>query len=193
MAEATWALVAATSSLVVIGGWYAFETHRIINRMDLEREILTRPFVGLQVIPWAPKLLKLRIQNLGAGPALDLEVHIVALTDAGNDVRDWSCPLLASGKYEEVPFPIPPGSTKSEGFNLDQIRERVSTITTSFSYKGATGKVYERQESIDIEKLTDVWAESQMLATEDHPERLGPRIAKAIDSIEKHVGALKGD
>ncbi len=70
MTEASWVLVGVTIVLVLLTAWYATETHRTVKRMDREREETSRPVLTLQLIPWQPQLLKLRIQNVGNGPAV---------------------------------------------------------------------------------------------------------------------------
>lgn len=41
--------------------------------------------------------------------------------------------------------------------------------------------------------MTDDWIASRMMATQDHPERLLPRLAEALEGIEKHLKARGPD
>jgi len=190
MTVATWALVVVTFLLAVGAAWYALETRRIVRRMDLEREDRVRPLLGFQLIAWGPNLLKLRIQNLGSGPALEVKGYIQAISASGNVSFPWSYPLLAPGKYEEFGFPVPPGATSEDRFRLDTIRARVDTVRAQFSYKSVRGREYSLDDAISVAEVTADWISSRMLATEDHPERLVPRIAKALEGIEKHIKAV---
>ncbi len=52
-------LVIATGILVFITGWYAFETRRIVGRVDKECEELNRPILAFTLISWQPKIVKL--------------------------------------------------------------------------------------------------------------------------------------
>jgi hypothetical protein len=70
MTEADWALVGVTAVLVLITFWYATETHRTVSRMDRQREEMSRPVLTFQLVPWQANLVKLRIQNVGSGPAI---------------------------------------------------------------------------------------------------------------------------
>ena len=190
MEIATWALFAATTSLVFIGIWYAIETRRIVNRMDRERESLTGPLLTLQLIPWQPQLVKLRIQNLGGGPAINIRGHIRAETQRGSRSTPWSYPVLGPGRYEEFGFPeddtLPPEERiAGERFNLEAIRTTYLEIKGDFTYESSVGREYKLDDVIDVRAITGEWVESRMLATEDHPDRILPRIAKALEELSQ--------
>jgi len=104
MTEATWGLVGATFLLAIITSLMLWLNHRIIVRMDIQREESIRPVLTLQLIPMQARNVKLRIQNLGSGPALDVEVNIWGenFVESGS-AFDWSYPVLG------------PGGTKNSG------------------------------------------------------------------------------
>jgi hypothetical protein len=180
----TWALVGATILLAAITCWYATDTHRIIIRMDREREERIRPILTFQLISWAPGLVKLRIQNVGSGPAKDVTGKIESiLASSGSESINWSYPLLTSDKYEEFHIPLPMGIDRKEGFKLATVRSNVSQVKAIFTYKSILGISYKLEDSIDIQKVTEDWLGSKMLVTQDHPDRLLPRIAKALEQL----------
>lgn len=185
MTEANWALVGVTIALVLLTAWYATETHRTVKRMDREREETSRPVLTLQLIPWQPQLLKLRIQNVGNGPAVGVKGTIEAILKSGSASIPWSYPLLAASKYEEFGFPTPPGASNEERFRIDAIRLKVIEVRAKFVYKSVSGSQYELKDSIQIQQVTDDWLASRMMATQDHPERILPRIAKALEDLAK--------
>jgi len=191
MTAATWALVVVTFLLAVGAAWYALETRRIVKRMDAEREDRLRPFLGFQLIPWTSTLLKLRIQNLGWGPALEVKGYIEANSGSGGASFQWSYHVLAPGRYEDFGFPAPPGASSEDRFRLDKVRERLDTVRAVFSYKSVSGCEYHLSDSISVTNLTDDWIAAQMMATEDHPDQLVPRIAKALEGIEKQIQAIR--
>ena len=51
----------------------------------------------------------------------------------------------------------------------------------------AGGCDYSLDETVDVRQLTEDWVSSEMLATEDHPDRLMPRIAKALENITERL------
>ena len=92
--------IGLTVVLILITGWYAYETRRIVNRADQEREALTRPVLVFTLIPWTANNVKLRVENVGVGPALGITGTIGSVVD-GNDLTvSWQYPCLASGKFE---------------------------------------------------------------------------------------------
>ena len=182
MTEATWALVAGTFVLAVAAAWYAFETRRIVDRMDKEHEERNRPLLAFHLVPWHAQTVKLRIVNVGPGTAHAIKGDVEA---SDKTAFPWSYPVLLPGKYEEFGFPAEAGATAEKRFNMDAIRQRVETVHAQFRYKSASGRQYVLDEVIAVKDITDDWIESRMMATQDHPERLLPRVAKALDDIAR--------
>lgn len=183
MTEAEIAILVVTSVLVVVALWYAAETRRIVNRMDRQLEATTKPILVFSVIPWQARAVKLRIANAGPGPAHEIEGLVEASGDGAHEKFKWSYPVLMPGKYEEFGFPSAPGASSEERFRIDKITGRFSLVRADLSYSSGSGRKYSLQQSIDVSRLTSDWIESRMMATQDHPERLTPRIAKALESI----------
>jgi hypothetical protein len=180
----TLALVGATILLAAITFWYAFDTHRIIGHMDSEREERICPILTFQLIPWAPGIIKLRIQNVGSGPAKDVVGEIESvLVSSGSESISWSYPLLTTDKYEEFHIPLPADMERTEGFMLAEVRSKVSQVKAIFTYKSISGVQYKLEDSIDIQKVTQDWLDSKMLVTRDHPEQILPRIANALEQM----------
>ena len=78
---------------------------------------------------------------------------------------------------------MPPGATDNDRFSFNVIKEKVVEVKARFTYKSIYGVQYELKESIQIQKVTSDWVESRMLITQDHPERILPRIAKALENL----------
>ena len=186
MTEATWVLVGVTTVLAILTGWYAWLTSGIVRRMDREREELSRPWLTFQLVPWHPNVIKLRVENLGAGPAMEIKGKIETELKDGNRVPfNWSYHLLASGKFEEFGFPMPEGVGNGARFYVDKIREIVTSVRADFSYSSVSSHQYQLQDIIDIGSITNDWIGSRMMVTEDRPDRLMPRIAKALEDLAK--------
>ncbi|MGD0355204.1 MAG: hypothetical protein ABSB31_07170 [Dehalococcoidia bacterium] len=183
MNEATWALVGVTFILTILTGWYAYEAYR-------ERAERNRPVLTFQLISWAPRIVKLRIQNVGNGAASNIKGTIESILNDGIASVPWSYSLLASGKYEEFGFPMPAGTATQDRFRLDTIKSKIIEVNANFTYKSVLGQSYLLQDSIKVQQLTDDWLSSKMLVTEDHPDRLLPHIAKALDGIAKALDEL---
>lgn len=191
MTGATWGLVGVTFLLVLVAGWYAWETRRLVDRTDKEREARERPMLAVHLVPWEAQLMKLRIQNVGPGAAFEISGAIEGVSAGRSLSFPWAYPLLAPGKYEEFGFPTADKDDRQGRFQVDKIRERFETIRAKFTYKAGTGKEYELDKTINIRDITDAWLEARMMATQDHAERLGPRIAKALDKMADSVGKMR--
>jgi hypothetical protein len=176
--------LALTIVLVGITAWYASETRRIVNRMDREREEIHRPVLSLQLVPWEANLLKLRIQNVGSGPAFDIKGKIFAETKSVIATIPWSYTMLDVDKYEEFGIPI---SDNTHVFDLNIIKQTVNKVGAKFTYRSAARSEYNLEDSINIQELTTDWVDSHMLVTQDHPDRIMPRIAKTLENIERRL------
>ena len=181
---ATWVLAVVTTVLAILTGWYAYSTHRIVRRMDREREEKSRPSLTFQLIPWEANMLKLRMQNLGPGPALKLKGTIETVLKNGSSASvNWSYPLLASEKYEEFGIPMPGDAGNTSAHEFNKIRQNVASARARFSYQSSSGRQYCLDETIDMASITEDWVTSRMMATEDHPDRVLPRIARALEKL----------
>jgi hypothetical protein len=191
---ASWALVGVTAVLVTLTAWYAYQTHLTVRRHEEEIEAMTRPVLSFQLIPWQPKLLKLRIQNVGNGPALDVEGEIrTVLHEDGEVSVPWAYPALTAGKYEEFGVPMSGEQVREAEHDLDKIRKLVREVDAQFSYRSASGESYKLKEAIAVAEVTNAWVTSRMMATQDHHERIMPRIAKALESIDDRLKRLSQD
>lgn len=180
-----WVQIIVTVILVVITGWYAWETRCIVKNMEKDREEMHRPVLTFQLISWEASLLKLRIQNVGSGVAVDIDGKIESKTKSGLASFPWSYPLLCAGQYEEFGFPMTEGGNIEDRFRLQKIRENVIEVGATFKYKSTSGADYELNDGIQIKKVTDDWVASRMLVTQDHPDRIMPRIAKTLEGIKE--------
>ena len=180
-------LVLATVALVIVGAWYATETRRMVNRMDRDREDRSRPILTFSLIPWHPKVIKLRLQNAGAGPAFHIEGKIHSEGSWGSNGFGWSHACMQSGDFEEWAVPLAPDMDPQQGYQIDAVRQFVSVVKASFTYGSASGSKYSLSEAIDPGRITAEWIQSRMLATRDHPSRLPQRIAEGVESIAKEL------
>lgn len=190
MSAGDWIQVSITVILVLITGWYAWETRRIVRNMEHDREEMHRPALSLQLISWQATALKLRIQNVGGGPALDIEGTIESRTKDGINLFSWSYPFLNVDKYEEFGLPMPKDSKTEDRFNFEKIRQNVLEVQAKLDYKSLGGVLYKLDKIIPVEKITEDWVNSKMLVTGDHPDRIMPRIAKTLEGIEKQIKEL---
>ncbi len=185
-----WIQIAVTIMLAGITGWYAWETRRIVRNMEKDREEMHRPVLAFELISWDASLLKLRIQNVGSGVAVDVRGTIESTTKSGSASFPWSYPLLCAGQYEEFGFPTPQGASNEDRFRFEKIRENVVEVQAKFKYRSTRGVDYQLNDSIPVQKVTNDWVTSRMLVTQDHPDRIMPRIAKTLEGIEKELEKL---
>jgi hypothetical protein len=187
MTPGDWIQSGITVVLVLITAWYAWETRRIVRNMENDREAMHRPVLAFQLVAWQAGFLKLKIQNVGNGVAVKIEGKIESDIKTGSASFPWSYTLLCANQYEEFGFPMPEGSSTNDRFKLDTIKEKVIQVKAEFAYESVTGKKYVLEDSLPIQKITQDWVASRMLITQDHPDRIMPRIAETLENIKKEM------
>jgi len=178
--DTAWVIVVLTVVLTCITGWYAYETRQLVKLTNIQIKEIRKPVLAFQLIPWRGMALKLRIQNVGKGPAFNIEGSIESDMGVNKKSVPWSYSMLDVGKYEE--FGVPSDSGKSI-FHFDEIRNQVLTITAKFSYENDAGERFKLYYSINVKQLTQDWFDSKMLISQDSPEHMLPRIAEAIEEL----------
>jgi hypothetical protein len=63
----------------------------------------------------------------------------------------------------------------------------VIKVRARFSYESVSGCKYAMEDDIEVQQITNDWVASRMMATQDHPERLLPRIATALEELPKKL------
>ena len=122
--------------------------------------------------------------------ACNIEGTIESKTKSSPVSFPWSHPLLSAGKYEEFGFPVPESANHEGRFRLEKIRENIVEVHARFEYRSLRGENYKLDYSIPIEKITNDWVSSKMLVTQDHPDRIVPRIAKTLERIREELAKM---
>src|SRR3954453_10744494 len=95
------ATAALTLVLVVITGWYAVSTRRMVDEMRTSREQAQRPLIALDVNTVGPSYGYARLTNVGPGAAFDVALTLAYdLASGAADTRSWETPVVLSGGGE---------------------------------------------------------------------------------------------
>src|SRR5918995_1084347 len=89
-------IVALTVALVGVTGYYAWETHRMVDEMRKARAAQLLPKLVLTVKSLGGGNGLWRVQNVGPGPATDVDVQIAPAP--GGPPRRWKEPVVVPGE-----------------------------------------------------------------------------------------------
>jgi hypothetical protein len=140
--------------LVLITGYYAIQTHRMVTEMKRARVLAVVPKIAIDLDFERAGMTRVEIRNVGQGPALDADLAVEFIPATGSEAehvsRAWKPKLITPG---EVHFFLPP-TIPSAGFASDF--ERVDFRGT---FRDSLGTMYRVEES--IADLTARWDEER--------------------------------
>lgn len=162
-------LVVVTVIYVVLTYWLVRETRRA-------REAEVEPELVASLIPIGGNwLVKLRINNVGNGPALGIKAKF--RLEPANDVADvnWFHPVLISGAFED--FRMPGGK-----HSLKRLSEEHDKLIIEMSWINSFKKKKEKKVVFDFKSMIEGWSEVRMLLP---PEEISTQLGQIKDELAR--------
>jgi hypothetical protein len=169
-----------TAVLVLVTGWYAWQTQQMVAEMRRAR--------GIQVLPKLVPTLRhigagnaeLRITNVGPGAVIAADVEL--RLEPGGPVRRWRHPVVVPGEFHDfAPEPTPNGS-----FHLDQLTEKYETFRLLGTCRDALGATHQIQEEMNIREYWRLVQE----ADETAPTEWTRETHRRLEGVEKALKAI---
>ncbi|MEZ4554341.1 MAG: hypothetical protein R3B59_10590 [Dehalococcoidia bacterium] len=132
----------------------------------------------------AANLVFLRLGNLGAGPALDIEFTLRFDALERPVVLRW--PALAPGEFEDLKMPSSREGVEA-ALSLDEVRE-LGGVDVSTSSSSVDRRRHTSHDRIELNDVLESAMTAQMLVTENHPNRIAVSLR---DEIRKAREALQ--
>jgi hypothetical protein len=186
------ALAALTAALVLITGYYAWQTRLMVKEMAATRAVQLLPRLALEFQSISPTKCLVRVVNVGPGPALD--VALTVRFDAGEGresiERSWSTSVMAPGEHRDF-FPPDPAQSIPD---LKELAARYGRIELRGGCRDALGAEHTiRDELEDLVAWQQALHEARLRWEHPDPEK---RLVRAIDDkygqkIRDGIGALK--
>jgi len=147
-----------TFILVLANGYSIYHNRRVLKEMIEARKAEFFPRLKATLNFEAPTFVDLKIQNIGKGPATDIEGRI-SITP-GENIREWKQLLMAPGESEFFLITKDP---------IDKLIEKYEYVIIKCKYKDIFGEEYHITEKIylkkylkDLEILKKLWKESEL-------------------------------
>lgn len=144
-------------------------TRQTVKEMEKTRKLQFMPRIKATLHFAGPASVQLKIQNVGKGPALDIDAVIKTLP--GEEQRLWKQEMMVPDEFEL--FFLPEAG-------LEKLAEKFDSIVVQGSCKDLFGKQHKIDDKIDLkERLKDL-PKLKMVWQED-PIR---KIARRLDDIK---------
>lgn len=177
------AIVALTVALVGVTGYYAWETHRMVNEMRKARATQLLPKLVLTAKSLGGGNGLWRVQNVGPGPATDVDVQIAP--EPGGQPRRWKEPVVVPGEVHD--FIPATGEQSSEAFLLDNQTKRFSNLRLTGSYRDALGDEHQVDERFDIRD----WWEFKKASLERFERDWRDEVPKHLKTIHEQLKKIE--
>jgi hypothetical protein len=176
------AIVILTFVLVLVTGYYAWETHRIVEEMRRAR--------SAQLLPKLVPTIKglggggglWRIVNVGPGPALDVDVQMTP--EPGGQPRRWLEPVVMPGETHDF-IPVL-GEADGREYYLDAQTERFHQLHLTGSYLDVLGEQHQVDETFELSE----WWEFLKAALHRFQDEWQEEVPKRLQKIEKHLEGI---
>jgi len=172
-------LVAVTSVLVVLTGFYAFQTKKTVDVLKKTAEMEFLPKIKGHVHMVGPVHLHIRVSNVGKGSAIGLQVTFVVV--GTNTVkRNWTQPLFVPGDFQD--FPIPKSESEEES-SVPYFQENETKIEITSTFSDILGKRHSNSESINISEFVRQFKTTISIYHEEYMNK----ISRNVDSISDEL------
>jgi hypothetical protein len=170
---------AAVLALVVVTGYYAWQTREMAKEMRRARVLSLLPKLVLDVKMVGPTFGLIVVRNVGAGPALnaDLTLTLAEGEDGGREERQWLAHVIAPGEEHEF---LPPQDV--DGMN--ELVSRHPTIGLRGTFRDAFDHEQIVAERIDIAEAWESLAAARRRFQEDPATRVVRELEKARKAVE---------
>ncbi len=173
-------LAVLTGVLVVVVGYYAFQTHLTVRELKAARaaQVLPRLIPALGLLGAGNTLL--RVVNVGSGPALGIDLYFSL--EPGGEERHWTTAVVAMGEHHDfVPAPNEPNGL----VGLDALTSKYELFRLRATFKDALGVTHSADESLDVRQEWESLKAVKRVLPPDHLEEISKSLKKIADELNR--------
>jgi hypothetical protein len=178
-----YAIAFLTLALVVITGYYAWQTREMATEKREARLRAVLPHLVLDLEMITPLFAMVVVQNAGLGPALQCDLELT-LAGTDEDRRKWRPHLIAPAERHEF---LPPDGVGS----LDDLAARYARVTLTGSFFDSIGRVHQVDAAMDVAASADVLRETRHRFERPTSEQLVKEVRKAQEHLDHLVDAFR--
>lgn len=176
-------------ALVGITIWYAWQTQQMVREMRAGRRSSIRPRLKLHTQSFGRNVLT-KIENVGAGPALDISCEVTATMSDGTapQIVRWNSPILRSGEGQLLDFPL---DAVSDSMSLDTLHERGCVLGIEGSCMDTDGARHHVAGELKFLQSADRGPQVTVTGVDDQWPRNIECIAKELGRIGDSIDLLR--
>jgi len=169
-------LITPNIVLVFITGVYVFLTWQLVKETRQAREAERKAYIAVFPVPMGQAHAKVRIQNLGRGPALDIHATL-ELVGSSKEENTWDWPVLQPNEYEDFLIPT---SNEQRSLTLRELAEMYEDLVVDIRWRSSFGKNEKSIFTFTLQNIVDGWYYSGRLIPT-------PSMDSSLHQIEKHL------
>lgn len=183
----TAASILLTLALVLITAYYAWQNRRMVDEMREARIAQILPRLRPTVHSLGAGLGRLRVVNVGPGPAIDVDLEI--RMEPGNDwVVRWTAPVIGPGEHHDF-WPRDAGQSTGAILRLDALTERYQDFRIIGSMQDVVGRHHVIDERFEIRE----WWSLIVLSGRNLDRDWTEQSAKHLETIAKEIRKFNSD
>ena len=176
--------IISTVAFVIIYLITVYQNRQTIKEMEKARKAEFLPKLKATLHFPASTYANLKIQNIGKGPALNVDATIkfCSSSSESESSRIWKEPLMMAGEYYMFVLP--------QKGNIKQIIQNVNYIHIKGVYEDIFGEKHEFEDKIDLNEILQNLPEAQIIWKYDPIDKVArtlEKIAEKLDSIGQNL------
>lgn len=182
------AVFVLTTVLVLITGYYAWQTRTMASEMQEARLHTATPHVILDLEMVTPLYAMIVVENVGPGPALLCDLELTLTGGEAEEHRQWRPHLLPAGVRHEF---LPPENVGS----LDTLADAYPNVALRGHARDTLGRSHEVHATLDVTAAREGLRETRHRFQRPAGDRVVKeleKIAKQLDDIERHLRQRPG-
>ena len=173
------AVAAATGALVLVTMWYAWQTRQLAFATAAARAEGVRPHLALDVEKLGAGHVLPRVVNVGAGPALSVNVRL-RLEPAGLEIP-YMAPAMAPGAGQSFLPKDSEGNLETELKRMVEARE-YETVHLAGTCTDALGRVHEVADVLDLQAYSEAFNSGLWRSPPDELKRIADEVKRIADA-----------
>lgn len=172
------------AALVTITSYYAIQTRRTLSAINRSTDVSIKPHIKCSMAIIGVDTLFLKISNVGAGSALDVDLEY-RVESIENSNRDWTSSMMLT--KESYTFYIK--NEQNVFLRLTYCSQNQTTIQVIGTYNDILGKEYQIDESINVTDISQKLLGSGQMLRIDHMDEIN----QSLKDIKFDLNFLRRD